>query len=69
MCGRFTNSLPWPGLHELMGLIGALPNLRPRCNAAPGHDITVVRAAAAGRSPAEDGGPDNDSWHCGDWSR
>ena len=49
MCRSFSYRLSWSELHELMGLIGAPLNLRPRCNAAPGQDIAVVRAAAGGR--------------------
>ena len=49
MCGRFSNRLTWSELHELMGLLGAPLNLRPRYNAAPGQDVTAVRAAAGRR--------------------
>ena len=49
MCGRFTQRLSWRELHELMDLIGAARNLRPRYNVAPGQSIAAVRLAAGGR--------------------
>ena len=49
MCGRFTQRLSWAELHELMGLIGAPLNLRPRYNIAPSQNVAVVRASANGR--------------------
>ncbi len=52
MCGRFTQRLSWAELHELMDLIGAPLNLRPRYNVAPSQDVAVVRAAPDGRSLA-----------------
>ena len=52
MCGRFTQRLSWRELHELMDLIGAPLNLRPRYNIAPSQDVAVVRAAPHGRTLA-----------------
>ena len=49
MCGRFTQRLSWRELHELMDLIGAPLNLRPRYNVAPSQDVAVVRTAEGGR--------------------
>ena len=49
MCGRFTQRLSWRELHELMDLIGAAQNLRPRYNVAPGQNIAAVRLADGGR--------------------
>ena len=49
MCGRFTQRLSWRELHELMDLLGAPLNLRPRYNVAPSQDVAVVRAAEEGR--------------------
>ena len=49
MCGRFTQRLSWRELHELMDLIGAPLNLRPRYNVAPSQNVAVVRASEAGR--------------------
>ena len=47
MWRRFSNRRSWSDLHELMGLLGAPLNLRPRYNAAPGQDFAMVRVAAA----------------------
>ncbi len=55
MCGRFTQRLSWRELHELMDLIGAPLNLRPRYNIAPGQDVAVVRAADPGSQSARPG--------------
>ena len=35
MCGRFTQRLSWSELRQLMDLIGAPLDLRPRYNVAP----------------------------------
>ena len=50
MCGRFTNRFSWKELHELLDLVGAPLNLRPRYNAAPSQDVAVARAAEEGRT-------------------
>ena len=49
MCGRFTQCLSWAELRELMDLVSARLNLKPRYNIAPSHDVTVVGATANGR--------------------
>ena len=49
MCGRFTQRLSWAELRELMDLIGAPLNLKPRYNITPSNDVAVVRATADGR--------------------
>ncbi|MDE0147915.1 MAG: SOS response-associated peptidase [Rhodospirillaceae bacterium] len=52
MCGRFTQLRSWAELHELLDLVGAPLNLRPRYNVAPSQDVAVARAAEQGRSLA-----------------
>ena len=52
MCGRFTQLRSWRELHELMDLIGAPLNLRPRYNVAPSQDVAVARATEEGRTLA-----------------
>ena len=52
MCGRFTQRMSWQELHELMDLVGAPPNLRPRYNVAPSQDVAVIRSDDNGRTLA-----------------
>lgn len=52
MCGRFTQLRSWAELHELLDLIGAPLNLRPRYNVAPSQDVAVARATGEGRTLA-----------------
>jgi len=49
MCGRFTQCLSWAELRELMDLVSAPLNQKPRYNIAPSHDVAVVGATANGR--------------------
>ena len=56
MCGRFTQRLSWRELYELLDLVGAPMNLRPRYNVAPGQDVAVVRAADPGSRSGAGGG-------------
>lgn len=49
MCGRFTQCLSWTELRELMDLVSAPLNQKPRYNIAPSHDVAVVGATANGR--------------------
>jgi putative SOS response-associated peptidase YedK len=46
MCGRFTQTLEWAGLQQLLDLPG-LENFVPRHNVAPGQKVRIVRAADA----------------------
>ena len=56
MCGRFTQRMSWRELHDLMDLVGAPPNLRPRYNVAPSQDVAIIRSDDPGsRSGASDG--------------
>ena len=52
MCGRFTQRMSWRELHDLMDLVGAPPNLRPRYNVAPSQDVAVIRSDDKGRTLA-----------------
>ena len=46
MCGRFTQTLEWAGLQQLLDLPG-LEDFVPRHNVAPGQRVRVVRAPDA----------------------
>ena len=48
MCGRLTQRMSWRELHELLDLVGAPLNLRPRYNVAPSQDVAAVRIAENG---------------------
>ncbi len=52
MCGRFTQRLSWEELHELLDLVGAPRNLRPRYNVAPSQDVAVARTTDGARALA-----------------
>ncbi len=52
MCGRFTQKLTWPEIHDLYGLKEPTlpPSLQPRYNGAPGQDFAACRFDEKGRS-------------------